>query len=248
MSIKIVIIDDEVLAQNIIKNYLSKFENIEILKICNNGFEGLKAIQELNPDLVFLDIQMPKLTGVEMLELVDNPPFIIFSTAYDEFALKAFEVNAIDYLLKPYSFERFSEALNKVLKYLHSEQSENRVENLINHLSSEIKQINRVVVKQNGKVVIIPIEEIKVIEAADDYVFLHTTLGKYIKEKTMKFFEEHLNSEDFIRIHRSYIVKVSNIKQFEPAEKDSYSLSTYDNQKLPMSKAGFQKLRQILNF
>ncbi len=248
MSIKIVIIDDEVLAQNIIKNYLSKFENIEILKICNNGFEGLKAIQELNPDLVFLDIQMPKLTGFEMLELVDNPPFIIFSTAYDEFALKAFEVNAIDYLLKPYSFERFSEALNKVLKYLHSEQSENRVENLINHLSSEIKQINRVVVKQNGKVVIIPIEEIKVIEAADDYVFLHTTLGKYIKEKTMKFFEEHLNSEDFIRIHRSYIVKVSNIKQFEPAEKDSYSLSTYDNQKLPMSKAGFQKLRQILNF
>ena len=248
MSIKIVIIDDEVLAQNIIKNYLSKFENIEILKICNNGFEGLKAIQELNPDLVFLDIQMPKFTGFEMLELVDNPPFIIFSTAYDEFALKAFEVNAIDYLLKPYSFERFSEALNKVLKYLHSEQSENRVENLINHLSSEIKQINRVVVKQNGKVVIIPIEEIKVIEAADDYVFLHTTLGKYIKEKTMKFFEEHLNSEDFIRIHRSYIVKVSNIKQFEPAEKDSYSLSTYDNQKLPMSKAGFQKLRQILNF
>lgn len=248
MSLKIVIIDDEVLAQNIIKNYLSKFENIEILKICNNGFEGLKAIQELNPDLVFLDIQMPKLTGFEMLELVDNPPFIIFSTAYDEFALKAFEVNAIDYLLKPYSFERFSEALNKVLKYLHSEQSENRVENLINHLSSEIKQINRVVVKQNGKVVIIPIEEIKVIEAADDYVFLHTTLGKYIKEKTMKFFEEHLNSEDFIRIHRSYIVKVSNIKQFEPAEKDSYSLSTYDNQKLPMSKAGFQKLRQILNF
>jgi two-component system LytT family response regulator len=248
MSIKVVIIDDEVLAQNIIKNYLSKLDDFEILKTCSNGFEGLKAIQELKPDIVFLDIQMPKLTGFEMLELVENPPCIIFSTAYDEFALKAFEVNAIDYLLKPYSFERFIEALNKAQKFVSSEIRENKVENLINHLSNEIKQINRVVVKQNGKVVIIPSEEIKVIEAADDYVWLHTTIGKYIKEKTMKFFEEHLSSDDFIRIHRSYIVKVSNIKQFEAAEKDSYTLFTYDNQKLPMSKTGFQKLRQILNF
>lgn len=248
MKLKIVIIDDEILAQNIIKNFLSKFDNTEILKICNNGFEGLKAIQELKPDLVFLDIQMPKLTGFEMLELIDNPPFIIFSTAYDEFAIKAFEVNAVDYLLKPYSFERFSEALNKVFKYINSEQKENNVKNLINHINYEQKQINRVVVKQTGKVVIIPVEEIKVIEAADDYVLLHTTLGKFIKEKTMKFFEEHLNNEEFIRIHRSYIVKVSNIKQFEPAEKESYTLSTYDNQKLPMSKSGFQRLRQILNF
>jgi len=248
MIINVVIIDDEILAQNIIKNYLSKFENINIVKVCNNGFEGLKALQELSPDLVFLDIQMPKLTGFEMLELVDTPPYIVFSTAYDEYAIKAFEVNAVDYLLKPYSFERFSEAINKVLKIINSDKKENNVQNLINHINSEIKLLNRVVVKQNGKVVIIPTDEIKVIEAADDYVYLHTTLGKYIKEKTMKFFEEHLNNEEFIRIHRSCIVKVSNIKQFEAAEKDSYTLFTYDNQKLPMSKSGFQRLRQILNF
>lgn len=245
MKLKTIIIDDEVLAINIIANYLKHFENVELIKTCNNGFDGIKAINELKPDIVFLDIQMPKLTGFEMLELIDAPPFIIFSTAYDEFAIKAFDVNAVDYLLKPYSFERFSEALNKVFKLINTGKSDN-INNLVNHLNNEPKIISRVVVKQSGKIIIIPTEDIYVIEAADDYVWIHTSTNKYLKEKTMKFFEEHLDSNNFVRIHRSYIVKIDNIKHFEATEKDSFTLFTYSNHKLPMSKNGFQRLKHIL--
>ncbi len=247
MKLKAIIIDDEILAQNIIANYLKHFENIELIKTCSNGFEGIKAINELKPDIVFLDIQMPKLTGFEMLELLDSPPFIIFSTAYDEFAIKAFEVNAIDYLLKPYTLERFSEAVNKVFNLITSGKP-NNINNLVSTINNEPKTISRVVVKQSGKITIIPTEDIYVIEAADDYVWIHTSSGKLLKEKTMKFFEEHLDNKNFVRIHRSYIVKIDNIKHFEPAEKDSYTLYTYSNHKLPMSKTGFQKLKQILEF
>lgn len=246
MKIKTIIIDDEVLARNIIKTYLSNNTQFELVEECSNGFDGLKAIQQHNPDLIFLDIQMPKISGFEMLELLTNPPLIIFSTAFDDFALKAFEVSAVDYLLKPYSKERFNEALKKVETLLNSQNKEtNPVSKLIEHLDNNDSFINRVVIKQNNKIVIVPTEDINFIEANDDYVTINTSTCSFLKEKTMKYFEQHLDPNEFIRIHRSYIVKLSDIKQIELLEKESYQVLTHSNKKLPVSKTGYQKLKQF---
>ncbi len=246
MKIKTIIIDDEVLARNIIKTYLINNTQFELVEECSNGFDGLKAIQQHNPDLIFLDIQMPKISGFEMLELLTNPPLIIFSTAFDDFALKAFEVSAVDYLLKPYSKERFNEALKKVETLLNSQNKEtNPVSKLIEHLDNNDSFINRVVIKQNNKIVIVPTEDINFIEANDDYVTINTSTGSFLKEKTMKYFEQHLDPNEFIRIHRSYIVKLADIKQIELLEKESYQVLTHSNKTLPVSKAGYQKLKQF---
>lgn len=246
MKIKTIIIDDEVLARNIIKTYLSNNTQFELVEECSNGFDGLKAIQQHNPDLIFLDIQMPKISGFEMLELLTNPPLIIFSTAFDDFALKAFEVSAVDYLLKPYSKERFNEALKKVESLLLSQTKEsNPVTKLLEHLDNNETYINRVVIKQNNKIAIVPTEDINYIEANDDYVTIYTSKGSFLKEKTMKYFEQHLDQNEFIRIHRSYIVKLAEIKQIELLEKESYQVLTHSGKKLPVSKTGYQKLKQF---
>ncbi|MFH0736580.1 MAG: LytTR family transcriptional regulator DNA-binding domain-containing protein [bacterium] len=246
MKTKVIIIDDEKLARDIIKNFLIGFANFELVAECSNGFDGLKAIQEFNPDLVFLDIQMPKITGFEMLELLDNPPYIIFSTAFEEYAIKAFEVNAIDYLLKPYSKERFSDSINKYLNMHSDEKTNDSLNSLVNNFYSNSTYLNRVVIKQNNKIIIVPIDDVKIIEAQDDYVMINCNKGKFLKQKTMKFFEEHLDPNEFIRIHRSFIINITSIKQLELIEKDSYSLITDDGKKYPVSKSGYQKLKAIL--
>ncbi|MGE5412198.1 MAG: LytR/AlgR family response regulator transcription factor, partial [Clostridiales bacterium] len=243
-----IIIDDESLAREIIKKYLSANDKIELISECSNGFEGLKAINEKKPDIVFLDIQMPKITGFEMLELIEEMPVVIFTTAYDQFALKAFEVNATDYLLKPFSLERFNEALDKALFLLKDKKSSiENVEKLIGQIDKKEEFLERIVVKTGSKISIIPIENLRWLEAQDDYVMMHTSEGKFLKQKTMKYFEDHLNPEDFIRIHRSYIVKLSQIKQIELFEKESYHVILNDGTSLPVSKNGYAKLKEIFN-
>lgn len=243
-----IIIDDESLAREIIKKYLSANDKIELISECSNGFEGLKAINEKKPDIVFLDIQMPKITGFEMLELIEEMPVVIFTTAYDQFALKAFEVNATDYLLKPFSLERFNEALDKALFLLKDKKSsKENVEKLIGQIDKKEEFLERIVVKTGSKISIIPIENLRWLEAQDDYVMMHTSEGKFLKQKTMKYFEDHLNPEDFIRIHRSYIVKLSQIKQIELFEKESYHVILNDGTSLPVSKNGYAKLKEIFN-
>lgn len=208
-KIKVIIIDDEALARQITKNYLSKRSDIEIIAECSDGFDAIKKISELKPDLIFLDVQMPKLTGFEMIELLDSPPFIIFTTAYDHFAIKAFEVNAIDYLLKPFSEERFNAALQKAIEKLSSKNTQQfSLDNIIKTNDQKEEFLERVVVKESSKIVIIPVEEIKQIEAQDDYVLINSVNGRYLKQKTMKYFESHLNENQFIRVHRSYIVNI----------------------------------------
>jgi two-component system LytT family response regulator len=161
-KIKVIIIDDEALARQITKNYLSKRSDIEIIAECSDGFDAIKKISELKPDLIFLDVQMPKLTGFEMIELLDSPPFIIFTTAYDHFAIKAFEVNAIDYLLKPFSEERFNAALQKAIEKLSSKNTQQfSLDNIIKTNDQKEEFLERVVVKESSKIVIIPVEEIK---------------------------------------------------------------------------------------
>lgn len=244
---KAIIVDDEHLAREIIKKYLSNQDDIEIIAECSNGFDAIKEITEKKPDLVFLDIQMPKLNGFEMLELLDEQPAIIFTTAFDNYAIKAFEVNAVDYLLKPFSEERFNEALNKVVERIQQKSiDKEKVDKLIEHKDKQTELLERVVVKDGSKITIIPVETLKWIEAQDDYVKIHSEGGRFMKKKTMKFFEDHLDPNMFIRIHRSSIININSIKQMELYEKDSYRVITKDDIKLPVSKTGLQKLKAIL--
>jgi len=242
-----IIIDDEELARELIKSYLKNFPNINIISECENGYEGLKAINELKPDIVFLDIQMPKINGFEMLELLDSFPEIIFITAYNQYAIKAFEMNAVDYLLKPFSNERFNQAVDKALNRIEKNSSKSFVKQLVTHVDQNSKQINRIVVKVKKNIKVIPVEKIIYIEAQDDYVMIYTEDGKYLKPKTMKLFETVLDTSIFVRIHRSYIVNINFISQLELYAKESYLVILNNGNKIKASKAGYQKLKNILN-
>ncbi|WP_432709901.1 LytR/AlgR family response regulator transcription factor [Pedobacter sp.] len=242
--IKTILIDDESLARDIIKFYLQSFPEITIMAECADGFEGLKAISQYKPDFIFLDIQMPKISGFEMLELVDDPPKVIFTTAFDEFAIKAFEVNAIDYLLKPIEKERFDQAIKRLLARLHSEHDNTK--ELLDTVSLSPVQNNRVVVKKDGAIKILNVADIHYFEADDDQVKLNTTEGNFYKNKTMSFFEKTLDSSQFIRIHRSYIINLSQVTKIELKEKESYVVLLKSGIWLPVSKTGYLKLKALL--
>jgi two-component system LytT family response regulator len=247
-KIRAIIIDDEFLAREIIKKYIQHFSEIEILGECGNGFEGIKAINEKKPDLIFLDIQMPKINGFEMLELLEEIPVVIFTTAYDQYALKAFEVNAADYLLKPFSEERFNEAIEKAMLFLkNKDKSDEIISNIVKHVDNKDEFLERIVIKTGTKIVIVPVEKIQWLEAQDDYVMLYTDEGKFLKQKTMKFFEDKLNPGDFIRIHRSYIVNITRVKQIELFEKETYRVLLNNGHTLPVSKTGYSRLKEIFN-
>ena len=242
---KAVIIDDEPLARSIVKEYLKGHSNIEVIGECNNGFEGVKAIGEHKPDLIFLDIQMPKINGFEMLELLDNPPPVIFTTAFDEFAIKAFETHAIDYLLKPFDKDRFDKALQKFFGQKQTYPAPQSIKPLLD-TAIEKEQNHRVVVKDGSKIKIIPVHQIQYIEAADDYVKLITAEGFFLKNKTMAFYEKLLTAQNFIRIHRSYLVNSSLITRIDLLEKEGHVVSLKTGRKLPVSKNGYGRLREQL--
>lgn len=246
---KAIIIDDENLARELIKAYLAKFEEIEVIQECEDGFQGLKAIQEHQPDLIFLDIQMPKITGFEMLELLEQPPVVIFSTAFDEYAIKAFELNATDYLLKPYSEERFGEAVRKALaKIGQNDQAKSEAKKVTEAHRDQKENIDRIVVKTGNKIQILPLESIYHFEAQDDYVAIHAEAGKFLKLLRMKHLESGLAEEEFIRIHRSHIVNVKMIEKLELYEKDSYLLTLKNGKQLPVSRSGHSKLKEVLRY
>ncbi len=241
---KAILIDDEPLARELVKEYLSSFPQIEVVAECNDGFEGLKAIQQFEPDLLFLDVQMPKITGFEMLELVDKKPAVIFTTAFDQYAIKAFESNAIDYLLKPFSKERFEKAVEK---YLNNNSNNKITEEQISNTTQQIPNVsNRVVVKEDGKIKIIPAAEINYIEANGDNIKIVCESGSYSKNKTMTAIENSLAQEEFVRIHRSYLVNLSLITKIEAYEKDSHLAILKSGIQLPVSKSGYTKLKSIL--
>jgi two-component system, LytTR family, response regulator len=249
MKIKALIIEDEAPAREIIKHYLKDYDNIELAGECQDGFSGLKSISEIKPDLVFLDVQMPKLTGFELLEVLDEKPQIIFTTAFDQYAIRAFELNAVDYLLKPFHKERFDEALKKAVSRLSLEKtkSENEAEKALN-LPEPQGPINRIVVRKGNSINIIPVKQIKYVEAQDDYVMIYHTSGKALKQQTMKFYDANLPKDSFVRIHRSYIVKIEEINRLEPYTKDNYVAVLHSGDKLPVSRAGYKHLKEELNF
>lgn len=247
--IRTLLVEDEEPAREIVKSYLKKYPEIEIIGEAADGFSGVKAINELKPDLLFLDIQLPKLTGFEILELVEHAPVIIFTTAYDQFALKAFELNATDYLLKPFSADRFDIAIQKAFEKLKAKQAEEpAIKKLVETIDEKTESIDRVVVKTGTKIKVIPSEKIQYIEAQDDYVMIYSEEGKHLKEKTMKYFESHLDNSMFIRIHRSYIVNVNYIIQLEHFSKDSYLVILKNGAKLKVSDSGYKNLKSRLNF
>ena len=245
--IRTIIVEDEELARNLLKSYLKGFPEIELIKECENGFEGVKMINEMKPDLVFLDIQMPKITGFEMLELLEHKPEIIFTTAYDQYALKAFEHNAADYLLKPFSKDRLEAAVEKVMERLQKQETKSEIiDDISNYPKGEF--LDRVVVKDRHKINIIPVDRIRYFESMDDYVLVYTKDGRHLKQKTMKYFENALNPKEFIRIHRSFIVRVQEIAEIQQYEKESYIVILHDKTRLKVSKTGYKKIKEILNF
>jgi two-component system LytT family response regulator len=246
--IKALIIDDEQLARTLIINYLKDYPMVQIIGECENGFEGARMITELKPDIVFLDIQMPKINGFEMLELIEDPPEIIFITAHNDFAIRAFELNAVDYLLKPYSKERLISAIQKATERIrsNSEEGDLKINQLIRQPLTE--KIERIVVKTGTKIKVIPIDKIIYFESEDDYIMIHTDEGKHLKQGTMKYYEDHLDDSKFIRVHRSYIVRIDQVVQLEPYAKDSYIVKLKSGISLKISRSGLKNLKEKLHF
>lgn len=246
--IKCLIIDDEPLARSLVLEYLHHHPGIEVVQECNDGFEGVKAIMQHQPDLIFLDIQMPKITGFEMLELLDAAPGVIFTTAFDAYAIKAFEASAVDYLLKPFSQERFDAAVKKWLAQRSNAASIDACgrsmpeEDAVPQPEEQV----RIVVKAGNDIRIIPVGDVLYLEAYDDYVKVHTATGYFLKKKTMGYYEHTLSQAQFVRVHRSFIIAISQLTRIEPFEKDSHVALLKSGVRVPLSKSGYSRLKAVL--
>jgi len=242
----VILIDDEPLARQLVKSLLQPYNQFNIVAECADGFDGFKTIQQHNPDLIFLDVQMPRVNGFEMLELLDSPPSVIFTTAFDEYALKAFEAHAIDYLLKPITRERFDKAIQKWLVQAASKQQP-QLQELMQEKVYEGYQ-HRIVVKDNGLIRIIPANDIYYVEANDDYVKIVTKDGSFLKKSTLGHIEQSLDPQHFVRVHRSYLIPVNQLVRIEPYEKDSHIALLQCGAKVTVSKTGMTKLKSILGW
>lgn len=243
---KVIIIDDEPLARSIVTEYLQVYNDFEVVAECNNGYEGVKAIVQHKPDLIFLDIQMPKINGFEMLELLDEIPPVIFATAFDEYAIKAFEANAVDYLLKPFSKERFNTAIEKWKTITKPEVYNANLKTLIENTVKQPEETQRIVVKNNTEISIIPVEDIVYFEAYDDYVKIFTKDRYFLKKKTMNHYEAVLDGQLFFRTHRSYIINLGQLTRIEPLEKNSYVALLKSGKRVPLSRTGYARLKEKL--
>ena len=244
-KIRAVIVDDEELARQVIREMLDPHPEIEVVAECANGFDAVRTVAEIKPDLIFLDIQMPKLDGFEVLELIGNDFAVIFATAYDEHALRAFEVHAVDYLLKPFRAERFDEALQRAKERIGKKMSTSP-EELSAATRTAGQYAERIVVKDGTRVQIIPVAKLDYAEAQDDYIALASQGKKYLKQQTVSSLEASLDPKSFVRIHRSYLVNLERVARLEPYGKDTHVVILSDGARLPMSRAGFTKLKELL--
>ncbi len=244
-KIRAVIVDDEDLARQMLREFLAPHVEIDIIAECANGFEAVKAVTELKPDLLFLDIQMPKLNGFEVLELIGTDRAIIFVTAYDEYAIRAFDIHAVDYLLKPFSAERFDSALKRAKERLGGKLP--APAELSSSARPPTQTLERIVVRDGTRVNIIPIAKLDFAEAQDDYVALSSEGKKHLKQQTISSLEKALDPERFLRIHRSYIVNLERVTKIEPYSKDNYVVVLSSGAQLPVSRNGYARLRAILD-
>jgi two-component system LytT family response regulator len=239
-----VIVDDEELARGLVREMLKAHADVRVLAECANGFEAVKAVADLKPDLLFLDIQMPKLDGFEVLELVGRDIAVVFTTAYDTYAMRAFDAHAVDYLLKPFSAERFEKALDRAKQRL-GEKTPDPAE-LAAAARPPEQYLQRIVVKDGPAVHVIPVEKLDYVEAQDDYVALKSDKKTYLKQQTISSLESMLDPAVFIRIHRSHIVNLERVAKIEAYTKDSKIAVLRDGTQLPVSRAGYARLKALL--
>jgi two-component system LytT family response regulator len=243
--IRVLIVDDEELARRVLREYLADHPDVTIAGECANGFEAVKAVSELSPDLLLLDVRMPKLDGFEVLELLERPVAVVFVTAYDDHALRAFDVHAVDYVLKPVSPERLAEALGRARVRIG--QAPALPLGALAAASREPGQyIERVLVRDASKVHVIPVDKLDYVEAQDDYIGLRSGGKTYLKQQTLAEIETALDPARFVRIHRSYILNVERLAKIELYAKDSRAAILADGSRLPLSRTGYQRLKCLL--
>jgi two-component system LytT family response regulator len=244
-ALRIVVVDDEPLARAVVREYAAAEPSIEIVAECGNGFEAVKAVSELKPDLVLLDVQMPKLDGFEVLELLGRDQPVVFVTAYDQYALRAFEVHAIDYLLKPFSADRFQEAMARARERLRA-RIPTEIEAIVQEARPRTGYAERVLIRDGANVHVLPVDTIDYVEAQDDYVAFKSAGKQYLKDQTLAAVESSLDPGRFVRVHRSFVLNVDRIAKVELYAKDSRMAILRDGTRLPVSRAGYARLQQLL--
>jgi len=244
-TLRAIIADDEELARRILREYLSKESDIEIAAECPNGFEAVKSVNELRPDVLFLDVQMPKLDGFEVLELVDPEVAVVFVTAFDQYAMKAFDAAAVDYLLKPFTTDRFRAALDRVRVRLATAAPAPPPRDLKLAARAPGEYLERLVVKDGPRVHVIPAARLDYAEAQDDYVALRSEGRNWLKQQTISSLESALDPRRFLRVHRSFLVNMERIARVEPNTKDTWLAILRDGSKIPMSRAGYSRFREL---
>lgn len=246
---RVIIVDDELLARAVLREYLETEADLEIVGECANGFEAVKAIAELAPDLVFLDIQMPKLDGFEVVELAGAKSQYVFVTAYDQFALRAFEVHALDYLLKPFTRERLGQALAHARERLGSPRAGAAAREAVVAASEAAQRrvpLERILIRDGARVQVIPAASIDYIEAQDDYVQVVAGGKPWLKSQRLSELEEQLDPGAFLRVHRSYIVSLAAIERIDAVGRDSHCAVLRGGARIPVSRSGYQKLRELM--
>jgi two-component system LytT family response regulator len=248
-KIRAVIVDDEDLARQVLREFLASHPEIELIAECANGFEAVKTVAEQKPDLVFLDIQMPKLDGFEVLELIGRDTTVVFVTAHDNYAIRAFEVHAVDYLLKPVAAARFDAALERAKERLAGKSETRQVSPIELAASARppAHYLDRIPVRDGARVFIVPVAKLDYAEAQDDYVALACEGKKHLKQQTIASLESALDPARFLRIHRSYIVNLERVARVEPYTKDSHVAILSNGTQLPVSRAGYTRLREFLD-
>jgi two-component system, LytTR family, response regulator len=244
-ALRVLIVDDEPLARAVVREFLGAHPGVEVVAECGNGFDAVKAASELSPDLMFLDVQMPKLSGFEVLELLGRDVPVIFTTAYDQYALRAFEVHAVDYLLKPFSEERFAEAFSRARARLQSRDAQ-PIDALVSEVRSGQGPLERVLIRDGSQVHVLPVDRIDYVEAQDDYVCFKSEGKQYLKDQTLGSAEALLDPARFVRIHRSYLLNIDRIARVELYAKDSRVAILRDGTRLPVSRAGYARLAKLL--
>ena len=243
--LRVIVVDDEPLARTVIREYLKAHPGVAVVAECGNGFEAVRAVSELTPELMFLDVQMPKLDGFEVIELLGRSVPVIFTTAFDKYALRAFEVHAVDYLLKPFDEARFAEALSRARARIQAKDVL-AVDDLIADARPRQGPVERVLIRDGSQVHVIPVERIDYVEAQDDYVCFKADGKDYLKDQTMAAVEASLDPARFVRIHRSYLLNIERIARVELYAKDSRVAILRDGRRLPVSRAGYARLAKLL--
>ncbi len=246
-KIRTILIDDEHLARQMLKEYLADYPDVEIIAECSSGKQAVKTINSLEPDLIFLDVQMPELSGFGVLKKLTKIPFVVFSTAYDKYALQAFEVSAVDYLLKPYDRERFNQAMQRELERIqNNDTSIEQLQSLIRNIQIDQADSRRLWIKENGSLKPIKLKEIDWIEAMDDYACLHVGKANHLVNQTMRELETKLDDQMFMRIHRSTIVNLDSIRELRSMGDGSYQVILKDGTKLALSRGQAKKLKGLV--